>query len=108
MGGETLLSVGIDIGTSTTQTVFSRIVLSNTAPAFSIPRIQITEKTVLFRAPICLTPLLRPDTIDAEGVRALVADAYRQAGVRPAEIGCGAVIITGETARKQNARAVLE
>ena len=32
---------------------------------------------------------------------------YRAAGVQPAQIETGAVIITGETARKENARQVL-
>ena len=41
MREEQLLSVGIDIGTSTTQCVFSRLTLSNTASAFSVPRIRI-------------------------------------------------------------------
>ena len=103
-----MLSVGIDIGTSTTQCVFSALTLQNTASSFSIPRIQITEKKVLYRAPVRLTPLTSPDTIDAEGVKAIILDAYQAAGVTPGEIRLGAVIITGETARKKNARAVTQ
>ena len=33
-----ILSVGIDIGTSTTQLVFSRITMENAAGFFSVPR----------------------------------------------------------------------
>jgi len=108
MREEQLLSVGIDIGTSTTQCVFSQLTLSNTASAFSVPRIRITEKKILYRAPLVLTPLLSSDTIDAPALEDIVRNAYHQAGISPADIRLGAVIITGETARKANARAVTQ
>ena len=108
MREEQLLSVGIDIGTSTTQCVFSRLTLSNTASSFSVPRIRITEKTVLYRAPVRLTPLLGGDTIDAPALERMVREDYRSAGIAPGDISLGAVIITGETARKANARAVTQ
>ncbi|MBO7385221.1 MAG: ethanolamine ammonia-lyase reactivating factor EutA, partial [Clostridia bacterium] len=108
MREEQLLSVGIDIGTSTTQCVFSRLTLSNTASAFSVPRITITEKTVLYRAPIRLTPLLSADTIDSAALESMIRQDYRDAGIAPADIRLGAVIITGETARKANAKAVTQ
>ena len=108
MREEQLLSVGIDIGTSTTQCVFSRLTLSNTASSFSVPRIRITEKTILYRAPTRLTPLSSPDTIDAGTLEAMIREDYEAAGIVPEQIRLGAVIITGETARKANARAVTE
>ncbi len=108
MREEQLLSVGIDIGTSTTQCVFSLLTLSNTASAFSVPRIRITKKEILYRAPLVLTPLLSSDTIDAEALEKIVREAYLSAGISPADIRLGAVIITGETARKANARAVTQ
>lgn len=103
-----LLSVGIDIGTSTTQCVFSSMRLVNAAPAFALPRVELSDKRVLYRAPVRLTPLQGPDAIDAEGVAALIAEDYRSAGISPRSIDVGAVIITGETAHKRNARAVTE
>ena len=108
MREEQLLSVGIDIGTSTTQCVFSRLTLSNTASSFSVPRITITKKEVLYRAPVRITPLLSADTIDAAALEAMIRDDYRDAGIAPSDIRLGAVIITGETARKSNARKVTE
>lgn len=106
MREEQLLSVGIDIGTSTTQCVFSCLTLSNTASSFSVPRIRVTEKKILYRAPVQLTPLLDRDTIDAPALESMIRGAYVAAGIDPAEIRLGAVMITGETARKANARAV--
>lgn len=108
MREEQLLSVGIDIGTSTTQCVFSQLTLSNTASAFSVPRIRITDKKVLYRAPTALTPLLSVDTIDAAVLEGMIRRDYEAAGISPADIRLGAVIITGETARKANAKAVTQ
>lgn len=102
MREEQLLSVGIDIGTSTTQCVFSRLTLSNTASSFSVPRIRVTEKKILYRAPVQLTPLLDRDIIDAPALESMIRGAYVAAGIDPAEIRLGAVMITGETARKAN------
>ena len=108
MRQERLTSVGIDIGTSTLQCVFSSMTLRNLSPSFAVPRVELTDKRVLYRAPIRLTPLLTPDTIDGAAVARLIEEDYERAGIRPADIGCGAVIITGETARKKNAREVAQ
>ncbi|MDR0616771.1 MAG: ethanolamine ammonia-lyase reactivating factor EutA [Synergistaceae bacterium] len=105
---ESILSVGIDIGTSTTQLVFSRIVIENLAGAASVPRVQIVDKQVIYQSDIYFTPLVSSETIDGERIRDIVASEYARAGIGPADLSAGAVIITGETARKENARLVLE
>lgn len=104
---EELLSVGIDIGTSTTQLIISKLTLENRANPFSVPRIAIAKKEILYRSDIHFTPLLSDTVIDAEGVRSIVAEEYRKSGFDKGQISTGAVIITGETARKENAREVL-
>lgn len=104
---ETLLSAGIDIGTSTTQLVLSRLTLLNRANSFSIPRIEIAEKEVVYRSGVHFTPLLDDKTIDSDGVRNIVQEEYGRSGYDKRQVQTGAVIITGETARKENARAVL-
>ncbi|MBI9090860.1 MAG: ethanolamine ammonia-lyase reactivating factor EutA [Desulfobacterium sp.] len=104
---ETVLSVGIDIGTSTTQLVFSKISLENMASMVSVPRIQIVDKEVVYRSDIHFTPLVSKVEIDARAVRTIVEQEYVKAGVTPDQVQTGAVIITGETARKQNAAEVL-
>lgn len=108
MRDEQLLSVGIDVGTSTTQCVFSLLTLSNTASSFSVPRFRITKKKILYRSPVALTPLINADTIDADKLEHMIRRNYQDAGVSPADIRLGAVIITGETARKANARSVTQ
>ena len=105
---ETLLSVGIDIGTTTTQLVISRLTLENTHASFSVPNFEIAKKEVLFRSGIHFTPLKSDTEIDAQGVREIVESEDRASGYDKRDIQTGAVIITGETARKENARQVLE
>ena len=104
----TILSVGIDIGTSTTQVIFSRIAMENTAGYFSIPKVSIVDKEVVYRSGIYTTPLLDRSRIDGDRVRDIVAAEFQKAGFTPADTGTGAVIITGESARKENSALVLE
>ena len=105
---EVILSVGIDIGTSTTQLIFSRLTIENRASSYTVPRIQIVDKEVIYRSLIYFTPLKSNTEIDAEAVKKIVRDEYQAAGMTPEDVRTGAVIITGETARKENANEVLE
>ena len=83
---ETLKSVGIDIGTSTTQLVISHLTLENRASPFTVPRVAITEREIVYRSAIHFTPLLSDAVIDAGGVRAIVGAEYQQAGLRREEV----------------------
>jgi ethanolamine utilization protein EutA len=102
-----MLSVGIDVGTTTTQLVFSQLALADTARPGQIPRISISDKTVLYQSPIVFTPLADRQTIDVPRLMEIVHREYAAAGVTPEQIETGAVIITGETAKKQNADEIL-
>ena len=103
-----ITSVGIDIGTSTTQLIFSKITIVNMASAISVPRIEILDTDVFYKSPIYFTPLLNDLDIDANAVKKIVTEEYQKAGMTPDDIETGAVIITGESARKENANEVLE
>lgn len=105
---ETILSVGIDIGTSTTQLIFSRLTIENLASNYTVPRISIVDKEVFYRSDIYFTPLRSQTEIDAAKVKEIIRSEYQKAGRKPEDLQTGAVIITGETARKQNANVVLE
>lgn len=104
---EEIKSIGIDIGTSTTQLVFSRLVVNNVSGTYSVPRVSIVEKEVVYRSNIYFTPLVSATEIDAEKVQQIVAKEYEAASMKPSDLSTGAVIITGETARKKNANDVL-
>jgi ethanolamine utilization protein EutA len=102
-----LLSVGIDVGTTTTQIIFSRLNLSDVARPGQIPRMAITGRDVLYQSPIVFTPLLDRETVDAARLNEIVRREYAAAGVDPAQVETGAVIITGETAKKKNADEIV-
>jgi len=102
-----LLSVGVDVGTTTTQIVFSRLNLQDVSRAGQIPRINITDRKVIYQRPIVFTPLIDFETIDADKLNEIVRREYSTAGVDPSQVETGAVIITGETAKKKNADEIL-
>jgi ethanolamine utilization protein EutA len=102
-----MLSVGIDVGTTTTQVVFSRLKLRNAARVGLVPRIEVDARAVEHVSSVRFTPLLGPDRIDLDGLATLVRAEYDAAGVAPEEVETGAVIITGETALRKDADEVL-
>ena len=103
-----LRSVGLDVGTTSTQMVVSRLGVENRAGAFSVPELDISSREILYESPVHFTPLLGIHRVDGTALRALVEAEYRRAGIRREDVDTGAVIITGETSRKENAREVLE
>ena len=105
---EKLLSVGLDVGTTTTQMIVSELTVENRASAFAVPEMEITHRHICYRSPVHFTPLSQEKLVDSGGIRALVEEDYRAAGITREQVDTGAVIITGETSRKENAKAVLD
>lgn len=103
----TLKSVGIDIGSSTSHLVFSQLTLRREGASLS-GKFKVTERKVLFRSNIMLTPYLSGTLIDIEKVKRFIEEAYKEAGLTPANIDTGAVIITGEALKKENAQPIVE
>lgn len=104
---EELLSVGIDIGTSTTQLIFSKLIVENTESNFSVPRISIVDKEIIYKSKVYFTPLISNNEINGQQIKEIVESEYKKANISKVDIHTGAVIITGETARKENANDVL-
>ena len=104
---ERLLSVGLDVGTTSSQMILSELLVENQAGAFSVPQMEIAKRKILYRGDVHFTPLLGGDRVDAAALRKLIEEDYRKAGIRREDVDTGAIIITGETSRKENARAVL-
>lgn len=103
-----MLSVGIDIGTSTSQVIFSYLYVENTAGFFSVPSVEIKKKEILYQSRVYETPLKNVNVLDIEAIEEIVGREYRTAKIQPQQVQTGAVIITGESARKENAVLVLE
>ena len=104
---EWLLSVGLDVGTTSTQVIVSQLLVENNASGFTVPEMVIAQRSVRYKSPVYFTPLLGQDLVDGEGIRQIVEAEYARAGIRRQDVDTGAVIITGETSRRENARAVL-
>ena len=104
---EILCSVGLDVGTTTTQLIVSEIRAENKASAFSVPEMEITGRKICYQSPVHFTPLLSGELVDGDKLRTLVNAEYKKAGITPEMVNTGAVIITGETSRKENAAQVL-
>lgn len=103
----TLCSLGLDVGTTTTQLILSRLTVENRASAFAVPEISITNREILYRSPVYFTPLLSESRMDGDGIRKIVEKEYAAAGITPAQVDTGAILITGESSRKENAGRVL-
>lgn len=115
----TITSVGIDIGTTTTQLVFSALTLCNVAGVAQVPRYAITDRAILYASPVVFTPKQRSavtrgdaarvggeaeDTLDAPALAGRIRSWYAAAGIRPEAVTTGAVIVTGESLKTPNAR----
>ena len=98
--------MGLDVGTTTTQLIVSRLKAENRAGAFAVPQMEITDRRVIYRSPIYMTPL-QGTLVDGGAIRAWVQEQYDLAGIEKSRVDTGAIIITGETSRKENAAAVL-
>ena len=94
-----LLSVGLDVGTTSTQLIFSELAIENKAGSFSVPEMAITDRTIRYKSPVHFTPLLDESHVDGAALRQLISREYDTAGISRAEVDTGAIIITGETSR---------
>lgn len=102
-----LLTVGIDIGSSTSHLLFARVVLRRETEDLSSSFVVI-DRQIVWRSPILLTPFLPDGTIDVHELRHFFLHCYKDAGYRRSDIDTGAVILTGEAIKKKNARAIDE
>lgn len=100
-----LTSVGIDIGSSGTQVIFSQLNLRRLGEDLS-SRYFVVSRETLFQSPVVLTPYKNEERIDQIALGAIIDDAYHSAGIVPEKVDIGAVILTGEALRRENAEAI--
>src|SRR5258706_8656110 len=100
-----LMTVGIDIGSSGTQVIFPRVNLRRLGEGLS-SRYFVVSRETLFQSSVALTPYRSEEHIDEAKLGAIIDDAYNAAGIDPAGIDTGAVILTGEALRRENAKAI--
>ena len=98
-----LTSVGVDIGSSTSHLVFSRLELT-----LEGSRYRVTKREILNESQILLTPYVDDTRIDVEALEAFINQQYKNAKIRREEVDTGALILTGVAVRRRNARAIGE
>lgn len=109
MSRKELRSVGIDVGTTTTQVIFSRLVLVNRASLSQVPHYEFASREVTYVSPVIFTPIDFEGRLREDELLDFILSQYRAAGLVPEDIESGAIIITGETSKARNARpAVLQ
>jgi len=102
-----LVSVGIDIGSAGTQVVFSRVQLRRLSEDLT-SRYFVVARDTLYQSPVTLTPYASEARIDDQAIGRIIDEAYAAAGLHPDQIDTGAVILTGEALRRDNAKAIAE
>ena len=103
----TLVSVGIDIGSSGTQVIFSRVYMRRLSEDLT-SRYFVVRRETLHQSPVVLTPYQSETRIDERAIGAIVDAAYAEANIHPDQIDTGAVILTGEALRRDNAKAIAD
>ncbi|CTV37630.1 ethanolamine ammonia-lyase reactivating factor EutA [Escherichia albertii] len=104
MNTRQLLSVGIDIGTTTTQVIFSRLELVNRAAVSQVPRYEFIKREISWQSPVFFTPVDKQGGLKEAELKTLILEQYQAAGIAPESVDSGAIIITGESAKTRNAR----
>jgi ethanolamine utilization protein EutA len=102
-----LVSVGIDIGSAGTQVIFSRVQLRRLAEELT-SRYFVVQRETVYQSPVALTPYVSEERIDDKAVGGIIDAAYASAGLHPDNIDTGAVILTGEALRRENAKAIAD
>ena len=98
-----LLSVGVDIGSSTSHLIFSRLLLERRGM-----RYVVSKREIVRQSEVLLTPYTDDQAIDTDALGAFIARQYQLAGIDPDTIDTGALILTGVAVRRSNARAIGE
>jgi ethanolamine utilization protein EutA len=102
-----LRTVGIDIGSSTSHLMFSRIHLQRAGELHS-SRYVVVERETLYRSPILLTPYTADYAINTDLLQAFLTESYAEAGFTPDDVDSGAIILTGEAVKRTNAHAIAD
>jgi ethanolamine utilization protein EutA (predicted chaperonin) len=100
-----LTSVGIDVGSSGTQVIFSRIHMQRLGEELT-SRYIVTKRETLHESPVSLTPYRSDSRIDETALGTIIDQAYGAARLTPQDIDTGVVILTGEALRRENAERI--
>ena len=100
-----LISMGLDVGSSGTQVIFTRLEMRGPGEHRALRR-QAKSRQTLYMSPIALTPFRADNTIDEDRLWQIVDQSFNNAGLTPDDIETGIVILTGAAAERANAQAI--
>src|SRR4030088_1706306 len=98
-----LTSVGVDIGSSTSHILFSRLELER-----QNARYVTVKRDVLYQSDILLFPHTGATTSDGAALGAFIERQYQAAGLARDQVDTGALILTGVALLRDNARAIAD
>jgi ethanolamine utilization protein EutA len=104
MSTRLLRSIGIDLGTTTSQVIFSELEIVNTAGPTSVPHYEFSRRDILYVSPVIFTPFADDGQVDVRALDVFIRQQYALAALTVQEVESGAIIITGETSKVRNAR----
>jgi len=96
-----LTSVGVDIGSSTSHLVFSRVLMERVGARYIV-----AQRETIHEPPIQLTPYADGEDIDAKVLGEFIDASFKSAGIARSDVDTGALILTGVAVRRRNARAI--
>ncbi|MGL4602528.1 MAG: ethanolamine ammonia-lyase reactivating factor EutA, partial [Iodobacter sp.] len=86
-------SVGIDIGTTTTQVIFSELELINRAGISQVPRYEFSRRDIVYVSPVIFTPIDFEGRLREDELAAFIRGQYLAAGMDLQKVESGAIII---------------
>ncbi|MEX2291622.1 MAG: ethanolamine ammonia-lyase reactivating factor EutA [Mycobacteriales bacterium] len=101
----TLTSVGVDIGSSTSQVMVAGLTIRRRGSDLST-EFEVTEREIRYVSPPLLTPYSCGTRMDVSLLEQFVRESYAQAGLVPERVDTGVVVVTGEALNKENAAEI--
>lgn len=104
----TLRTIGVDIGSATTHLMFAEVVMARESQRLS-SRYHLVEHHPIWQSPVIMTPYAdEGDSIDSAALEEFLHRCVSDAGIDPAQLDSGAVLLTGTALLRHNARAIAE
>ena len=81
MSTRCIRSIGIDLGTTTSQVIFSELEIVNTAGPTSVPHYEFSRRDILYVSPVIFTPFTADGQVDAGSLDVFIRQQYALAGL---------------------------
>lgn len=104
MNARSFISMGLDIGTTTTQMIISRLEVTNRSGPTAVAQYDFSRRDVLFMSEVMFTPFDSQGNIATDKIEQFVHEQCATAHIALSDVATGAIIVTGESSKARNAR----